>query len=181
MRREQPADPQMGLGAQFLRDQRIGGLLDAVVDELVGACPSARPAPDGRAVPQSRMDLLLRCPENDRKRRDLGDVAEAGQLLQRLLRLGRQAGQLPDHEVHHVVGVALGVNAIEIPGPARAVMIEGEQPLFGERRKKLNGEKRIAAGLLVHQLAPAARRAPARSEEHPQSTAPGLRGRAAQD
>ena len=31
-------------------------------------------------------------------------------------------------------------------------MIEGEQSLFGERRNELNGEERIAAGLLVHQL-----------------------------
>ena len=31
-------------------------------------------------------------------------------------------------------------------------MIECEQSLLGERRKELNGEKRIAAGLLVHQL-----------------------------
>ena len=35
---------------------------------------------------------------------------------------------------------------------ARAVMIEGEQPFFGERRQELVGEERIAAGLLVHQL-----------------------------
>ena len=35
MRREQPADPQMRLGARPLRDQRIGGLLDPVVDEPV--------------------------------------------------------------------------------------------------------------------------------------------------
>ena len=31
-------------------------------------------------------------------------------------------------------------------------MIEGEQSLFGERREELNGEKRIASRLLVHQL-----------------------------
>ena len=31
-------------------------------------------------------------------------------------------------------------------------MIEGQQPLFGERRDELNGEKRIAGRLLVHQL-----------------------------
>ena len=30
-------------------------------------------------------------------------------------------------------------------------MIEAEQPLFGKRRNELNGEKRIAARLLVHQ------------------------------
>ena len=65
------------------------------------------------------MDLVLRGPEHDRKRRDVGDVAETGQLLQRLLGFVRQAGELPDHEVHDVVGVALGANAIDIPGPAR--------------------------------------------------------------
>jgi len=30
-------------------------------------------------------------------------------------------------------------------------MIEAEQPLFGERRNELNGEKRIASRLLVRQ------------------------------
>ena len=59
---------------------------------------------------------------------------------------------MPDHQVHDVVGVSLGVNALEIPGPARRIMIEGEHSLFGERRDELNGEERIAAGLLVHQL-----------------------------
>ena len=72
------------------------------------------------------MDLLLRSPEDDRKCRDLGDVAETRQLLQRLLRFGRQAGELPDHQVRNVIGVSLGVNPVEIPGPARRLMIEGE-------------------------------------------------------
>src|SRR6266481_9536367 len=56
-------------------------------------------------VPEIRTDVLVRFPENDRKHRDLGDVAEAGELLQRRLGLDRQAGQLPDHEVRHIVGV----------------------------------------------------------------------------
>ena len=37
MRREQPADAQVRLGAQSFRYERIGGLLDTVVDELVRA------------------------------------------------------------------------------------------------------------------------------------------------
>ncbi len=61
------------------------------------------------------MDLLLRPLEDDQKRRDLGAVSETGQELQRILRVGWQAGELPDHEVHDIVGVTLGVNAIEIP------------------------------------------------------------------
>ena len=41
--------------------------------------------------------------------------------------------QLPDHEVHYIVGVALGAKALELPAPAHRIMIEAEQPLFGER------------------------------------------------
>ena len=102
-------------------------------------------------IPEIRTDVLVRFPENDRNHRDVGKVAEAGELLQRRLGLSGQARQLPDHEVHHIVGVPLGVNAIELPAPARRVMIEAEQPLLGERRNELNGEKRIATRLLVHQ------------------------------
>ena len=150
MRHEQPSDAKVRLGARPFRYQRIGGLLDTVVDELVGALQVLDQL-QAKGLPEIRTDVLVRFPENDRKHRDLGDVAEAGELLQRRLGLDGQAGQLPDHEVHHIVGVALGVNAIELPAPARRVMIEAEQPLFGERRNELNGEKRIAARLLVHQ------------------------------
>ncbi|MGO8565244.1 hypothetical protein ACC743_38295, partial [Rhizobium ruizarguesonis] len=41
----------------------------------------------------------------------------------------RLALELADHEVHDVVGVSLGVNEPEIPGPACRVMIEGEHSL----------------------------------------------------
>ena len=79
-----------------------------------------------KGLPEIRTDVFVRFPENDRKHRHLGDVAEAGELLQRHLSLDGQAGQLPYHEVRHIVGVALGVNAIERPAPARRVMIETE-------------------------------------------------------
>ena len=73
-------------------------------------------------------------------------------MLQCRLRLGRQTNELPDHEVHYIVGVSLGVNAIEIPGPAPGIMVKGEHFLFGERRNELGGEERIAARFLLHQL-----------------------------
>ena len=60
--------------------------------------------------------------------------------------------QLPDHEVDHIVGVPLGVNAIEFPAPTRCVMIEAQQSFFGQRGEELNREERIAACLLVHKL-----------------------------
>ena len=40
-----------------------------------------------------------------------------------LLRFGQQPVQLPNHQVHHIVGI-LGVDGVELPGPARSVMIE---------------------------------------------------------
>src|SRR5580692_5299884 len=98
------------------------------------------------------MHLRLRDLENGGKHRDRGDVAEAGELLQRLLRFDRQPGHLANQKVHHIIGVTLGVNAIEIPRPARRIMIEVEQALFGEGVKKLNDEERVAGGLLLYQL-----------------------------
>src|ERR1700681_1954002 len=114
--------------------------MDPVVDELVrGLQGLDQLQTDGG--PENRKDVLVRLPENYRKHRDPGDVAEAGELLQRRLGLDRQADQSPDHEVHDIVGVPLGVKAIELPAPARRVMIEAEQPLFSESRNELNGEK----------------------------------------
>src|SRR5262249_30296654 len=121
------------------------------VDEPVRAWPALDQfLTDGR--PQSRVDLLLRRPEQERKYRDLGAVSETCHLPQRLLRFGRQAGQLPNHQVDDGIGVFLSLNAVEIPGPARRIMVEGEHALFGERSQELKGEKRIATGLLMHQV-----------------------------
>ena len=97
-------------------------------------------------VPESRTDVLVRFPENDRKHRDLGGVAEAGELLQCRLGFDGQAGQ------HHVVGVALGADAIDVPLPGWCDWVEREQLLLGQLREELDREERISAGLLLHQL-----------------------------
>ena len=86
------------------------------------------------------------------RKSSIAPCRKTSQLLQCILRLGRQAGELPNHKINDVVGVTLGVNAVDIPGPARAIMIECEQFFLDERRQEVNGEKRIAAGLHVHQL-----------------------------
>src|SRR4029077_820703 len=102
--------------------------------------------------PQSRVDLLVRGPEDDRKCRGLGDVSKTSQKLQRMLCLGGEPRELADHKLRNVIGISLGANAVEIPGPVRSTVIETEQSIFSERRYELNGEKRIATGLIVHQL-----------------------------
>ena len=98
------------------------------------------------------MNLVLRTTEHDRERRNVSDVAKTGELLQRSLGFIRQPGELADHEVHDIVGVALGMNAPQIPGPALCAMIEGEKSFVGERIKKLQHKERVAGGLRVHQL-----------------------------
>jgi hypothetical protein len=42
-------------------------------------------------TPEIRTDFVVRFPLNDRKHRDLGDVTEAGELLQRRLGFDGQA------------------------------------------------------------------------------------------
>src|SRR5262249_62322639 len=102
MRRERPPYSKVRLAAQFLRDQPIGGLLNAIVDEPVGACHTLDQAlMAGR--PQSRIELPLRNPEDHRKCRDLGDISKTSQLLYCILRLGRHAGYLPDPKITHAV------------------------------------------------------------------------------
>lgn len=69
MRQQQAADMQMRYGARGFRDQRIGGFLHPIVDELVGTLQSLDQLLMDRR-PQRRVHLLLRATENDRKRPD---------------------------------------------------------------------------------------------------------------
>src|SRR5215467_1578927 len=140
----------MRLRTQRWRYHRVSGFLHPVVDELIGTLQALNQFLTDR-FRLRRVDVLRGRPENDRMHRDFGGIAETGHLLQRQLRFGRQAGQLRDQKVHHIIGVTLGVNALEIPGPARSIMIKREHSFIGERRNELNGEERIATRLLVHQ------------------------------
>src|ERR1700730_1920111 len=80
---------------------------------------------------------------------ELGTVAQACKLMQRLLRLGKEAAHLPHHELHDVIAVALVANAIHVPGPSPGVMIEGQQTILRQRGDELHGKKWIARGLPV--------------------------------
>src|SRR6516164_3401553 len=139
-------------GTQVCRNQRIGGFLNTIVDKAVGACLALDQfLTAGR--PKSRVHPLLWHFQNDRKRRDLSEVSEAGQLLQCCLRLGRYANKLFNHQIYDIVGVSLGVNAVEIAVPARSIMVKGEHSFVGERKNELNGEERIATRHLVYRSA----------------------------
>src|SRR5437660_10857858 len=97
---KQPPDAEMRCSASFLRDEEIGSFLDTVVDKPVGTLQPLDHLVTDR-LPEMRVDLLLRCPVHESKRRDRCAVSQARQLLECLLCVDGQAVQLRDHEVHH--------------------------------------------------------------------------------
>src|SRR6202165_1458442 len=104
------------------------------------------------SLPECRVYRLLSCPVNQGEGGDLGDIAQAGELFQGFLCGGGQPLELPGHEIHHVVGVALGTDAVDVPSPRPRYRVECQQPLVGQRDKELDREERIAAGLLLDEL-----------------------------
>ena len=112
--REQSSYSEMGLGAQLFRDQRIRCLLDAVVEKSIGIF-RVEDEPRSDRFPKLRVHFLLRILVNHRKQGEVRAVAQAGKLLQCVLGFGGQPVQLSHHEVHHIIGVTLGVNPIRGP------------------------------------------------------------------
>jgi len=64
----------------------------------------------------------------------------------------RQSLQFADHEIDHVVGEALGLNARQVPVPRLVAAIECDEPLLGKHRDELDDEEGIAGGFFLHQL-----------------------------
>ena len=150
-RRQQSADPEMPVGPLAFGNQRIGRLLDPVVEERVAAI-QAKDETGPNRLPQSLVDLLLGFAMNQGQGRRSGRRCPDRRVVPRLPASIRQPAQLRCHQVSDVVGEALGADARQIPGPGRRAMVECEQALFGQRSEELNREERIAVGLLMHQL-----------------------------
>ena len=72
--------------------------------------------------------------------------------MQGFLSFDGQTIQLSNHEVHHIIGVTLIVNATQVPRPSPTVMLEGEQHLLHQRMNKLDDEKWIASSLFLNEL-----------------------------
>src|SRR6202000_1873880 len=89
---------------------------------------------------------------NHGKRGDRGTVSNAGKPLEWLLGFGGQTIYLPHHQARHVIRVALGLDATQVPRPSASIMIEAEKAFLSERTNKLNGEKGVAYGFCVDQL-----------------------------
>ena len=63
-----------------------------------------------------------------------------------------QTVQLSDHELHYIVRVAFRVNTIQVPDPAAFTVVEAKQAFLCQGGNELDGEERIACGLLMNQF-----------------------------
>ena len=87
----------------------------------------------------------------ERVRVDAG--AEAGGQLERLLGLRRQVVQLAHHQLDDVVGVALARGCARRPSASDARRDRRQiEPVPVQRGQELDGEERVAARLLAHQV-----------------------------
>src|SRR6266550_5627193 len=138
-------------GPLVLDDERIGSLLDAIVEECVRAARTKDEA-GPNSFPQRCVCRFVARLVNQRKRLRLGSIPQAGQLAENLLSRWRQTAQLRRHKSCDVVGITLGANAIEVPGPSPFTIVECEQPLLDKYGNQLIGEEWIARRLLVDQF-----------------------------
>ena len=111
---QERAKAQMRFGTQFLGDQRIGRLLHAVVEKAVPVVRAEDQASANR-LPQVIVQFLDRFLTDHPQHVELGAVSQASKLAQRLQRCHWQAIQFSDHQLHDVVGVALGMDEAQIP------------------------------------------------------------------
>ena len=150
-RQQHTADMEVEIGTLIFRNQRIGRLLDSVVQKPAGAFM----AEDEAAADSFReacAQRLLCCPVNQSQGRCVRDIAQTRELFEGFLGGGRKPLQLLHHKIHDVFGEAFGVDATNVPVPSLRDWIECEHPLFGQCQEELYCEERISAGFLLHQL-----------------------------
>src|SRR5262249_14411890 len=133
------------------RDQRVGGLLHAVVNKLVGAHDAVDQLLTQR-LGESGVYLFLGYLQNDRQDPHVFDIAEASKLSQRGLRVEGPPRNLSRQKLDDIIRVSFGVDASHVPGPSPPLVIEDQEALVREHVEKLDHEERVAVCLRMHQL-----------------------------
>ncbi len=121
------------------------------MQERVAGIP-AQDEPCASGLPNVGIDRALCFVSNHAQGRDLSGVSETSKQFQSVHRPIRQALKLPDHEIHHIVGEALGLNARQVPVPCLPAAVERDEPFLGQYRDELDDEEGITSGFVLHQL-----------------------------
>src|SRR5713101_5952798 len=122
----------MEFGATFRRNQRVGSLLNPIMEEPVASLAGDSGAgADG--VAETCMHRFVGFAAQLCQGRKVSVTAEAGEQLQRFLGLRSKTPQSADHQVHRIVAESLVVDdSVQIPRPRPGERIELDQPYFGE-------------------------------------------------
>ena len=73
------------------------------------------------------MEILLRCLADGSKQSEPRTRTDASELAKRGLGFSRRTIEFTNHEVDYVIGVVLGVDAIDIPGPL-CIFLHDQRP-----------------------------------------------------
>lgn len=150
-RAQEAPDAQVERRPLRLGDERIGGLLDAIVREAVLIAGGPRDEPeDEHRLEGAQLEIGGALLRDERERLAGEGVADAGGELQHLLCLRREPAQLADHEVDDVVRVALLTDRRLVPAIA-ALRAAGDEPVLVERQHELDQEEGVTARLVVDQ------------------------------
>src|SRR6266852_9950958 len=134
----------MEFGATFRRNQRVGSLLNPIMEEPVASLAGDSGAgADG--VAETCMHRFVGFAAQLCQGRKVSVTAEAGEQLQRFLGLRSKTPQPADHQVHRIVAEPLVDDSVQIPCPRPRARIEFDKTLFGETSEKLSDKKGIAA------------------------------------
>ncbi|MFT3768293.1 MAG: hypothetical protein QM820_22820 [Minicystis sp.] len=158
-REEQAADAEVDGVAILAGDERVRGLLHAVVEEAegrgdagIGAGPLAFVEREDEAFHQGFVEIggglgrgLL---AHDGERREIEAVADAGRKLQGSAGLRRELLDLARHQLDHAAGEAAAADGVEVPAPGGRARIEVEELVLVERGEELAEEEGIAARAL---------------------------------
>ena len=152
-RKQRPANPKVHYGALAFGDQRVGRLLNPVVEEGIRFF-HAKDQPGADAFQKRSVDLLFRLSEDhysvSRSRPRFPDRRAAGE---RSASCRAVAGASPPSNRPRCRSSALArIRPMSQIQPCRHRRSNRSKPFLSQRVEKLDCKKWIAAGLLVDQL-----------------------------
>ncbi len=147
---QEAPDPEVEGGSLGHFDQRVRGLLNAIVGEPVG--PPAQ-GHDEESLLDGREEIAREGRfgrQGDRRQRlHVDGVPHAGRQLQHPTGGLGEVSDPPHDERGHVVRVARVADPRQVPAPAPRPGVEGEQPAPDQLLEELNHEERVPGGLVV--------------------------------
>ena len=143
---------QVNRGALGVCDRREARLLYGVVRERVAGLGADRQSREDRLAERFVYGVLRRI-QHRRKQGHARRAPGASETLHDLASGERQTAELPLHEGGEVLRETTRDDAVGVPCPAPAPLVEGQEPVIVEGTNELDDEERISLRLVVDEAA----------------------------